>query len=108
VPTVPLVALKPHRYDGRLVRKGERYAAHSESDALVLTTIGYSTAAQPSARPDPPPPPPLPVVAPEPEPEPAAPAADDVQEDSPVPSADVTADAPRSRRYRRKDMAAEE
>ena len=43
--SIPLIALKPHRYDGRLWRKGQTILARSADDALVLTTLGVAVAA---------------------------------------------------------------
>jgi hypothetical protein len=89
MPTVPLVALKPHRYDGRLVRKGQTFAARSLDDALVLKMMRVATDAQAE-------PPVVPVLVPEPVPE-----VDESLAGSPEP------ERPR-RRYRRKDLVAEE
>lgn len=122
MPIVPLVALKPTRYDGKLVRKGQSFDALSESDATVLTLANLARYADTSknAQPEP-----LPWLAPttapaapvhelptthsEPSAEPQPEVVVQIDQQAVQQSvADVIKDAPTPRRYRRKDMAAEE
>jgi hypothetical protein len=115
VPTVPLIALKPHPYDGVVRRKGHRYEALSENDALVLTAAGLAKQADPTPVAS------LPTIT-----APPAPQVDDTVTDeadlvaSDLPAAAEEATAPAApqpepkaeakprRRYERKDLVSEE
>lgn len=108
---ISLVMVKPHQYDGRVIRKGERFMAHSEVDATVLTLGGWArydtSVSETKAQPVEPIPEPPPAVVQEPEPEPqpepiSTPESDQAPTDVPADPSD-----PPKRRYRRKDMAAE-
>lgn len=95
--TVPLIALKPHRYDGRLVRKGHRFLAKSVDDATVLKLMRVAEdAPTPSA----------PMV---PDPATEAPTVEDEYTVvHPVAEVDPALWPKPKRRYRRKDLVAEE
>lgn len=104
MPTVSLIALKPHRYDGRLVRKGQPFLAQSADDATVLRVMGVATDAPVIAAI--PTPPAAPLVI-----EMGSPQGDDPADDTPGAILAEAADwaQPRKRRtYRRKDLVAED
>lgn len=115
MPTVPLLALKPHPYDGVVRRKGHRYEALSDNDALVLTSAGLAKYAEPTDVAS------MPTIT-----APPAPQVDDTVTDeadlvaSELPAAaeevpaaaapppEAKTEAKPRRRYERKDLVAEE
>lgn len=47
MPTVPLIALKPIRYNERPIEKGESFVACSLNDAILLKSLGHAADAPP-------------------------------------------------------------